>query len=144
MSQDCAFCGCFGSPRGRQNVPSRPQSAPAKHSGHKAAPVEQDEGWKIGSQVPQTPQPQAATPTVSPAKPADSLHGAKSPRGDDASQVQVWCCSELHMNTSGLRSHRLNPVVWHLTLRPLPSFLASFQPFFAGPQHRDGACRGLL
>ncbi len=47
------FCGCFGSSPYKDDLPSRPRSAPAKQSAQKSAAVELDEAWRIGSQVPE-------------------------------------------------------------------------------------------
>ena len=46
------FC-CFGSSSYKDDLPSRPRSAPAKQSAEKSAAVEHDEAWRIGSQVPE-------------------------------------------------------------------------------------------
>ena len=61
------FCGCFGSSLQRDDLPSRPRSAPAKPSapanptGQKFAADEVDEAWRIGSQVPEPVEVQPST-----------------------------------------------------------------------------------
>jgi hypothetical protein len=55
------FCGCFGSSPHKDDLPSRPRSAPAKQSVQKPAAVELDEAWRIGSQVPEPVENQPST-----------------------------------------------------------------------------------
>ena len=88
MTKDGPFCGCFGSPRGRQSLPPRPKSAPEKGIKFQAASIEQDEAWKIGSQVTQTLQPQTSTPPVSPGRPVDSVHGVIFSENNSVQQMQ--------------------------------------------------------
>ena len=55
------FCGCFGSSPYKDDLPSRPRSAPAMPSAQKSAAVELDETWRIGSQVPEPVENQPST-----------------------------------------------------------------------------------
>lgn len=82
IAKNLAFCGCFGSSAHNQNLPLRPRSAPAKPSESKSASVDVDEGWRIGSQV-----PEPNTPHMPVSNPATPMVDSSMHKGGGLSQV---------------------------------------------------------
>lgn len=121
MTKDGPFCGCFGSPRGRQPLPPRPRSAPEKGTKLQAATIEDSEDWRIGSHVTQTLQPQTSPPPLSPGMPVDAIHGVMLSANEKVHQTQ-------HVTRPQLKAHtpqQLNLLGCRLSAGVVPQVLVA-------------------
>ena len=82
-------CGCFGSPRNRKDLPDRPQSAPGAQRNSKASAVEDDESWRIGSQVPEPVEVQPSTAEVPSSTSSTPRYNPSSPKTASLRQVSL-------------------------------------------------------
>ena len=83
------FCGCFGSSPYKDDLPSRPRSAPAKQSAQKSAAVELDEAWRIGSQVPEPVENQPSTALLPVSRDVTPRSAALSAKHEMVQEVNI-------------------------------------------------------